>query len=237
MFVRNRNFKLTIVALFLVFSVSLAVQAQEETSPTSMDFFNSRHQVGVRLGVWGNLGDDPPNTDASVSNPWETDFSSANFYIEGFVAYRFSRRLMGEFSLGLVNRGDATFVQFFSGSTQTDVGNLLVYPILLRLKVYPFVGAFGSFQPYVTGGGGIYYARHSIQFTNSGFATFNNSDSETDFNYTLGGGFDYPIASVIGLELNASYFPIQFSNELATIDDYSGLQVTVGIKYLFDSTK
>ena len=51
----------------------------------------------------------------------------------------------------------------------------------------------------------------------------------------LGGGLDWPLASVIGLDLNVQYMPINFSNKLIGENDYSSLTITVGVKYLFSS--
>ena len=92
----------------------------------------------------------------------------------------------------------------------------------------------------VRAGGGIFYGRHDIQITTGWTAYYRSElgeDSETDFNYVLGGGIDWPVASVVALELSAQYMPVKFSGDLIGIRDYSSLTVTVGAKYLFRSMK
>jgi len=115
---------------------------------------------------------------------------------------------------------------------------LLVYPFLLKAKVYPFGNTASRLQPYLAAGGGVYYARHDIQFYRSDlfFAGF-NTQSATSIEYTLGGGVDLPLASMIGLDLNVAYMPLKFSKDLITIRNYDGLAVTLGVKYLFSSVR
>ncbi len=196
--------------------------------------YRTLHQAGVRLGGWANLGDTPVKTAASGTASYDIDFKGGAFYIEGFVGIRFSPRLMGELSLGVFNRGE---VNLQDGANQF-FGNLLVYPMLIRAKLYPFATSTWRLQPYLTAGGGFYYARHSIQFYQSDqlFLVFNETHA-TSFDFTLGGGFDLPVASKLALELNVAYMPLGFSKELITIKNYDGLSITVGMKYLFSSTR
>jgi opacity protein-like surface antigen len=196
--------------------------------------FRTLHQAGFRLGGWANLGDTPVKTATSGTASYDIDFKGGAFYFEGFVGIRFSPHLMGELSLGIFNRGE---VNLQDGADQF-FGNLLVYPMLLRAKVYPFATSTWRLQPYLTAGGGFYYARHSIQFyqSNQLFRAFNETRA-TSFDFTLGGGFDLPVASKLALELNCAYLPLGFSKELITIKNYDGLTITVGMKYLFSSIR
>ncbi|MBD3403106.1 outer membrane beta-barrel protein [candidate division GN15 bacterium] len=199
--------------------------------------FTSQHQVGVRLGVWSNSGATPPDRLIDTTNSIEvtTDINSASFFLEGFFGYRFTSWLMGEFSFGLSNRGDVVTRDTQLGIN--DVAALNIYPILLQAKFYapPLLG--GKLHPFVSAGGGIYYARNSIQVTDEFFFAQFREDSETDFNYVLGGGFDWPLASQVGLDFNVKYMPIEFSEELVGITDYKALTVTVGVKYLYTPKK
>lgn len=205
-----------------------------EAEATRMERFNHSHQFGLRIGSWVNQGDSPPSMVSDELRTWELDFGSASFYLEGYFGYRFYPESMLEISFGFVNRGDATFVSDIGSGDEQYVGNLLIYPILLRARLYPFASVMKKFQPYFTIGGGIYYGRHDIQFTNAAFVSlFFDEESETDINYTIGGGIDWPLSSAIALEGDVSYKPIQFSEDLATIRDYSALHITVGAKYLF----
>ena len=114
---------------------------------------------------------------------------------------------------------------------------MMVYPILAKLKIYPFRQLFGKFHPYVFGGGGAYHARIDIQFVGSSQFGVPSEESETAFSYAFGGGFDWPIAEKVGLELHAQYLPIDFNDALIGVNDWSSLTITVGIKYLFEPKK
>lgn len=199
--------------------------------------FSKSHQMGIRLGAWANKGGSPLDS-VPLPDPAEyylTDFNSANFYFEGFFGYRFNSLLMAEFSVGVVSRGDVTL----SDITGDSFGTLLVYPVLAKAKVYPLGQFGGRFNPYGMIGLGVYYGKHDVQIVNSGnaFTHIFEEASQTSIDYVVGAGFDWPLASMIGLEGQAQYMPISFSNELIDVDDYSSLTITVGVKYLFSSKK
>ncbi len=205
------------------------VHAQERTQD-NQKLFNSMHQAGFRLGVWGNQGGSPPEVDPL----FETNFNDANFYFEGYFAYRLFPLAMLELSLGIVNRGSVTFIE---GNT-TNVGNVLVYPILLQLKFYPLSSMRPKFQPYLLAGGGLYYGRRSVQFTKLSTAYIGlKEQSGSNFSYVIGGGIDWPIGTSFGLEANVKYMPIKFSKGLQTVQDYDALAFTIGVKYLYLSKK
>ncbi len=209
-----------------------AAQAQQADVDKHL-LFSEKHQAGIRLGVWANNGESPPETDSLGT--FETNFNSANFYFEGHFAYRLFSHAMLEFSLGVVNRGSVTFRQ----AGVTNVGNVLVHPILLQLKLYPLASVASELQPYLTAGGGLYYGRRSVQFTRSSYVYYSGlqEPSGTDFNYVLGAGIDWPIGATVGLEVGAKYMPIEFSKGLQTIHNYDAVAFTVGVKYLYSSKK
>ncbi|TET94741.1 MAG: hypothetical protein E3J26_04050, partial [Candidatus Zixiibacteriota bacterium] len=111
--------------------------------------FNEKHQAGIRLGVWANNGESPTDS----VGVFETNFKEACFYFEGYFAYRLVPAAMLELSFGIVNRGSVTFRE----AGATNVGNVLVYPILLQLKLYPLASLKAKLQPYLLAGGGLYY--------------------------------------------------------------------------------
>jgi opacity protein-like surface antigen len=225
---------MTVLAVMLLF-VAMAVSASADSELS--DIYVRSHQVGARLGGWANQGGTPPSSIGDPPQPGSalTDFSDGNFYLEGFVAYRINPWLATEFSLGLVSRGDATIYESDQGSSY---GTVNVYPILLKLKAYP-LGTWGDkFHPYVLGGGGVYYGKHSIQIVDSyeGLLRANfGEESQTTLGFVFGGGVDWPLASVIALDLNVQYMQIDFSDPLIAVEDYSSLTITVGVKYLFFS--
>lgn len=212
------------------------IQADTVSAQIPLHQFKAQHQAGIRLGGWVNSGDTPLPYNTNGAQSYQTDFKGGAFYFEGYVGFRFSPTLIGELSLGLFNRGDVNLRnnllmdQFF--------GNLLIYPLLVRAKFYPLGATESRLQPYLSAGGGLYYARHNIQFYQSAafFSRF-GTQSATSFEYTLGGGVDLPLSTKIGLDLNLAWMPLTFSKDLITIRNYDGLAITMGVKYLFSTIR
>lgn len=232
----KRTPRLTALGIaILLCSLVLAPDFDAQGQPPSRPF-NRLHQAGIRIGAWTNSGDSPPKYDSNGSSTVTTDFKGGAFYFEAYFGYRFSPYFVGELSFGLFNRGDVNLRddvlldQFY--------GNLLVYPLIARAKLYPLGKSKSNLQPYLTAGGGFYYAHHNIQFYQSNviFTGF-NTKSATSFEYTLGGGFDLPIASKIALELNGAWMPLKFSKNIISIRNYDGLAITLGVKYLFSNIR
>jgi outer membrane protein W len=191
--------------------------------------FNNSHQAGIRIGVWSNQGGSPPAVASDGS--FETNFHDANFYFEGYFAVRLFTQAMLELSLGIVNRGSVTFIE----GGVTNIGNVLVHPILVQFKFYPLSTFKARLQPYLVAGGGLYYGRRSVQFTRSSSIYYGGLSEQTgtSFNYTLGGGFDWLLGTTLGLEINVKYMSINFSKSLQTVRDYDALTFTIGIKYFY----
>ncbi len=226
------------IAVFLMLLTLLAAPTltSAQTDRTDLPLakkFALLNQAGVRLGVWAHQGSDPPEVD-TINNDFKTRFSSENFYFELFYGHRLSSILMLEGSLGIVNRGSVSF----RVANRDNVGNVTVYSVLAQAKIYPFGSAGWRLQPYVTGGGGLYYGRRSVQFTTS-YYYYPGLDDETatNFNYTIGGGVDYPLASQVGLDFNIKYAPANFGSPLMTVKDYSALAFSIGVKYLYSRSK
>jgi opacity protein-like surface antigen len=226
--------KLIIKILTLVVALAGLSLAQSE-QPSPRETFNQKHQAGIRLGGWSNRGSVHPTGGSNATGfSFETKINSGSFYFEGFYDYRLTPYLAGEGSLGLVNRGSVTINQGFL----TDIGNLQLYAALVQIKLYPMASLKPKFQPYLTLGGGIYYAWRNVQlttavFTNSGF----EQESATRLGYSFGGGLDWPIANSFGLDLNFRYMPIKFSEPIVTVNDYTAFTLALGVKYLYASGK
>ena len=225
-----RSVLLALTVVLLHFPLARAV----DTGPTPAQTFGTKHQAGIRLGLWSNQGDTPPAGGSSGDFSFRTSIADANFYFEAYGALRLFRQLMGELSFGIVNRGSVTLNEL----DLTDVGNLMVYPLLVRVKFYPLGGLDLKWQPYLSAGGGVFYGRRNVQFTTasyyySGF----EEESSTKLSYALGGGVDWPIAQTIALDLDVKYMPIKYSNNLVAVSDYSAFTVAVGVKYLLFSGK
>lgn len=215
----------------IVLTGSIALGAETDIKTT----FRYQHQLGIRLGAWNNLGDNPP--DSSTSDDGNSRFRSkvgnVDFYFEGYYAYRLIPQSLIELSVGIVNRGTISIEE----AGRSDVGNLLIYPILVQFKLYPFSPLQSTIQPYLTVGGGLYYGRLSIQFTNDFYGARFSERSETDFNYALSAGVDYLLASTVGIDFNVKYYPINFSKGLLDVRNYDGMSITIGVKYLYKPKK
>lgn len=199
--------------------------------------FSDKHQAGIRLGAWTNMGDLPPDIFDAGSAWFFSDINSGSFHFEGYVAYRLSSRICAELAIGLVNRGDVRLQYELAGDTSVFFGNLNIYPIVAKVKLYPVRKLLGRFHPYLTLGGGLYWARHDLFAAgiNSSNIGFVQEESAVAAGAVVGGGFDWPVASVIGLEFNTDYMPITFSDGLLGSSKWSGLTITFGVKYLFES--
>lgn len=234
--VRQPAFPVFAAALLIILTANLSF-AQRGRSISLIDNFNQSHQSGARLGAWVDKSSgDPQSPTGTQTSFYKRDFSSGSFYLEGYFAYRVNPQLMVEISGGVVSRGDVNFRDTLLNVS--EFGTLQIYPILLKLKLYPLASLTGRFQPYVSVGGGLYYGRQSIQLTNNPFFTsFRQPESATDFNYVIGGGFDIPVASVVALDFSAQYMPVQFDDGLVDLRDYRALTVTIGAKYLMHKNK
>ena len=221
----------------LILVVLLISQAELRAADTLLSHratFNHKHQAGIRLGMWSNLGDTHPEGGSYGTSSYRTSISDGSFYFEGFGAFRVLRPLMAEVSFGMVNRGSVTINE----GSSTDIGNLMVYPIMVGLKFYPLAGMSATLQPFLSVTGGVYYGRRNVQITTAWYYYSEFAEeSATKLGYSISGGVDWPISSVIGLELSTRYMPIEFSKDLVSVSDYSAFTVAVGIKYLFSSVK
>ena len=214
---------LAVLVLWLV--AGFAQRADAEDRPSYL----GKRQVGIRLGVWSNRGKTPPK-DGQVNElgTFSTNIKESAFYFEGLYSYPLLPWTSAEISLGSVNRGSVTI----SEGTKSDIGNLIIYPVLVQFKIYPAFLLPSKFQPYLLAGGGLLYGRRTVQFTSSG-SYYSNwaEESSTDFSYVLGGGIDYSIAGPIGLDFTVKYMPIKLS--LLTIEDYDAVAFALGVKYLY----
>lgn len=218
------------VAVSLVTSAP-RVDAVEITS-SKADQLRRGHQAGIRLGVWSNSGQLPASDTIATDFAYIADLKDASFYAEAYLGIRVWTPLMVEFAVGMANRGDVTVRSF----GYSYYGNISVYPVSVRLKLYPVAAIRSPFQPYLLLGGGLHIGKNNIQFSDDYYAAYNER-SVTDINMEIGGGLDWPLSSRIALDLQANYLPTKFSKEMFGEKDYSGVAVTVGIKWLLPTLR
>lgn len=221
--------KLAVTVVLVALIITINVNPANAQMQKNIDLFNSSHQAGVRLGVWSHQGG--TNQDTLFS----TDHNNSVVYFEAYFAYRLTRPILLELSAGMVNRGTVSISSLDFGS---DVGNLMFYPILLQAKLYPLASQTRQIQPYFVVGGGVFFGRRTIQFTTNNFVpTSLREDSKSDFNYVVGGGADYILTDKLSLDFSVKYMPINLSEELVGVKDYSAVAFTIGIKYLYRPKK
>lgn len=233
--VRPAGRALTFGAVALLWLLLVIPVEAIDREPDKIDSYLKSHQAGLRIGAWANQGDTPADS-VGTAEPflyYLTDFTSGNAYLEGFFAYRINPYLAGEFSAGIVSRGDVTLQDDFLN--QTSFGSMVIYPILLKARLYPLGASHTKFHPYIFGGGGMYYGKHDVQIIDNyaGLTADLDQSSETVFSYVVGGGVDWPLAEVIALDMQMQYMPIDFSKDLVGVRDYSSFTITIGVKYLF----
>lgn len=203
-----------------------------EAAPSKGDALSRNHQFGVRLGVWSNSGQLPRASDSVGSFSYFANVKDASFYAEVFFGMRIMRPLILELSAGITNRGDVTV----RNDLYDYYGNISLYPVNVRLKLYPLAALGARYQPYIMGGAGLHIGKNNIQFSNDYYAAYNER-SLTDLDFVFGGGLDWPLTNRIAMDLQVAYLPMKFSKELFGTKDYSGVIITVGVKYLLPTLR
>lgn len=226
-----RTLALLMASVGLLAASSYSVGAVEK-APTKGEALSRNHQFGVRLGVWSNSGQLPRASDSVGSYWYFADVKDASFYAEVYFGMRIMRPLILELSAGMTNRGDVTVRNDF----YDYYGNISLYPINVRLKLYPFAALRSPYQPYIMGGAGLHIGKNNIQFSNDYYAAYNER-SLTDLDFVFGGGMDWPLTTRIAMDFQAAYLPMKFSKELFGAKDYSGVIITVGVKYLLPTLR
>ena len=206
-----------------------AAEIRATSADDSVERFPNQHQAGFRIGVWNNRGDTPPASgQVNETGEFKTNIHGSSAYVEAYFGYRLSSWAMAELSLGTVNRGSVTITD----QGASDIGNLIIYPVVVQLEFYAGRLPGTKLYPFGIIGGGLHIGRRNVQYTSSQSYYSNwEEESATDFNYVVGGGIDWPIASQIGLELCVKYMPMNLS--LVTIEKQDALAFTVGVKYLY----
>lgn len=227
---RQQRFATRLLAIAVLLLVAVSSGYAIEEKPRQSSPLASKHQFGLRLGVWANQGDRPLEFGDFGLQTFSTSINNSSFYIEAYYSRKIMDWLRVELSAGTVNRGTVSV----SDSFGEDIGNLLLFPILLQAKIYPLALINLDLQPYLSAGGGLYVGRRSVQFTSNQLTIAGfNQQSETDFNYVVAAGVDWPVASVIALDFNVKYMPITFPNGLVGVTDFGGMTFAVGVKYLY----
>lgn len=223
------NKRILILALLLL-SFAITVSAEDEKEEKDSGF-NSEYYIGGVIGAWISSGDDIPDlyTDPDDSTfQVKADVNTGSAYLGLVAGKRLFPSSYIEFAFGMTNRGT---IRVREGSSE-DIGNLLVYHFLVLYKLYPLSISNLRLQPYIGAGGGLYYGRNSIQFTNNYYHSLGyGTESETDFNLVLNGGFEYRLSNSLHMIMDAKYMPTSFSDNLINASDYSAISIGVGLTY------
>lgn len=193
--------------------------------------------LGARLGLFSNTSETP---ELKSQQREVTLFDrKTNLYLEAVVQYHFLNSLAGVFSLGSYSKGDLRFDLYDNNVYLTSfLGSATVMPMQVGLKFTPFSDQLPlRMQPYAVGGGGFVLGRETVNLGVYGDYWYGVTDgslnSETDWTWWLGGGVEIPVSPRILIDITAKYLDNQFSGDLAGRRNYSGVQATMGITYLY----
>ncbi len=225
----NRNYKIPAFFSVIIIAGFFAFAPADAVEMTKTGYAYSNY-IGARFGAWVFTADE--KVTEGVTQPVE--LSSGTVYAEFFYSHRIHPLLAAELSIGFFSQGD---IVYNVASNQYYTAAKL-YPIMITAKFYPFGAKKGmSAFPYLRAGGGLAYGtRDQINYDYIGYDYF-IEDSEAKFTYAVGAGFDWPVSSQIGLNLDYKYIPIDFGKPLAGFEKYSGWQLTIGVGYIFQSRK
>ncbi|MFQ5607641.1 MAG: outer membrane beta-barrel protein [Candidatus Zixiibacteriota bacterium] len=191
------------------------------SAPAGAGPFSGRDMVGGRIGAWANDGD-RGRTDGRMGQ----EISSSSPYAELFFNHSFSSWFNAELALGNSKRAELV------SDRLTIIDGINLYPMQVSLKVYPLGPmGLGKAYPFIQGGVGFSIARQSVRRIGS---ITGGSNTKTDFDFLLGGGFDFPVANKIALTVAGKYHRIDFGDgQFLGASDFSGYSIAVGAAYLF----
>ena len=216
---------LSLFALMLIIAlIPTELRADQNQGPVFLDY----NFAGGRIGVWSNTGDIAITGDSA-----ELEFSNSSIYAEFFYAYRLWRPVALEFNLAIYSRGDVEYLR--DSTLGTIVSSVNLYPIMVSAKIYPlYKFERAPIHFFIQPGIGLVIGTQNIidydQYYDYGYGS---SETRAKITYTLGGGFDWPVADQIALTLSGRYVPVSFGKALARLNDYSGWTLTLGIGYIF----
>lgn len=189
--------------------------------------------MGIRLGV-GHFNQDTPDQEYVNYN---ITADQNGFYSELFYNWHFINELALDIGLAVINRGEFRW-QVPEGSF---FGSINVYPISVGLKVRPFASVLSkNYQPYFSGGGSVYVGRAVIEggTVYNPYIYIDSPDrTQTDIGWWVGAGFESFISASIMITSSFRYHGIKFGDTVGGFKDYTGYQISLGVGYIFKSSK
>ncbi len=183
--------------------------------------------LGVRFGVHSfTTNEEGTFEDLDVNTSTDVSFA-AEFYFNYFLV----DKLGMELSLGSAHRGEVVFRD--SNSALVSYGSANVYPMSVGLKATPLSGWVSDhYQPFFLIGGSLVVARRIFETGDLGLYAY-GTESETDFGWFWGAGFESYISHSICVSSSFKQYSIDYSDYIAGYKDHSGWQIIVGIAYIW----
>ncbi len=159
--------------------------------------------------------------------------SATAFHLELFYQPRLTGVVNLDLNVGAIGRGDIRI----SNGIEDTYGTATLYPIGFGVRIAPLAQhATWTVQPMLRVGGSLVIGTERFQSvvnTNIGTLIGQSMQSRVAPGFYGGAGLIWLLGNRLALTGNAKYQQVKFSKELFGSKDYSGLQVLIGVMYLY----
>ena len=190
-----------------------------------------KNALGGQLGPWfsSNLSSTFSDTDARLTA------NSTAFHMEFFYQPHLAGIVNLDLNAGAVGRGEMRI----STGTVSSYGTATIYPIGFGVRLAPFAkSSRWPLQPMIRLGGtmliGTEQFETALTFSNGTYVG-TSTRSRWAIGFYGGAGFAWVAGERIALTACVKYQHARFTNEVFGSKDYSGIQVLVGVMYLYFS--
>jgi len=202
----------------LVISICILLFIGLSINQVNGETVNKRHSIDLKAAYWDNA-----KSEASVkSNGYTVEADTGG--LSGKIAYNY--HFSDEFALNV----SAGVLQSKAKVTGLSIESSTIIPVLLGVKYYLIkFSAESPVKPYLLGAPGILIG------TESSVAQISiNAHTETTFMIYVGAGVDFILGSLVKLTADAGYdLMTDFSESIAGRKNYSGLEFSIGLGFMF----
>ena len=209
--------------MFLIGTVLFLGAAVLHASP-----LEKRSRIGLRLGFWGQGGEQSVTTQIGVHGVETTAKSGALL-----IALNYRRWLQENLSVNFNFSALAGEVSSRVESSGVSTHTVGVFSLMVGMRYYLPESTFDtSMRPYLAASVGPYIASEAK--TEVGSQIIVESQTLTSFGTNLGGGLDFELSRYFMADVYVGYnLMMDFSEPVGGRDNYSGPELSVGISYLF----
>lgn len=206
-----------VVTLFLLLGVVSTAAASRAQSLVN------RHRIGLRMGHWDS--ELPHEARQTCSGTVETnvkDLLSAVYY---------SHRIEPSLAVHLTLKGLLARARSSTGVWGDCSRAVVITSVLFGLRHYPLSFVDSSLQPFLEAGAGPYFGVES--WKQDVWCCDSTTRTESTFGGYIGGGLDVQMGRHLVADFNVGYnLMADFPNRIAGEDNYSGVEIGVGISVL-----